>query len=53
MKVWESVACPTCGQPAGSKCRSIVTRRTTDTHTSRYDAEAVAAKARWKEEATK
>lgn len=32
-----SRTCPKCGSPKGERCRSIKTRRVTDTHASRWD----------------
>lgn len=36
MYAWKRVDCPTCGEQAGKRCRSLITRRTTDTHVERY-----------------
>lgn len=33
-----SVACPKCGAAEGERCRSLTTRRVTDTHVARFDA---------------
>lgn len=32
------IDCPTCGVEARLRCRSLTTRRSTDTHVARYDA---------------
>lgn len=32
------VSCPTCGVEPGARCRSLTTRRTTDTHIARIMA---------------
>jgi hypothetical protein len=37
MWAWEGVACPVCHQPVGQKCRTLKTKRVTDTHTPRVD----------------
>lgn len=34
--------CPTCGAPSGLPCRSRSTRRVTDTHIARRDAQPLA-----------
>lgn len=31
------VACPKCNAPKGKKCRTIATRKSTDTHKARMD----------------
>ncbi len=33
------IECPTCGAPAGNPCQTLKTRRSTDTHLSRIDAD--------------
>lgn len=35
MYSWERNECPKCKEPAGSRCRTIKTRRVTDTHAER------------------
>lgn len=34
--VWDEVDCPTCGQLAGQRCRTLSTGRVTDTHAARH-----------------
>ena len=32
------IECPVCGVPPRARCRTLVTKRSTDTHLARYDA---------------
>jgi hypothetical protein len=38
MLSWQLIDCPICGQPKGSKCRTLKTGRITGTNISRIDA---------------
>lgn len=36
MRSHELVPCKACGQPAGKRCRTLTTNRSTDTHSVRH-----------------